>query len=73
MGVRERGSVAERHAVARWRRDQLLAAGFPLSLATEVAGDATYDLHAAIELVERGCPPALAVRILAPVVDEGAA
>ena len=30
-------------------------------------------LHALIELVERGCPPALAVRILAPLEDRGAA
>ena len=32
--------------------------------------DTRYDLHALIELVERGCPPELAVRILAPL-DEG--
>ena len=29
-----------------------------------------YDLHALIELVERGCPPALAIRILAPLPGE---
>ena len=32
-----------------------------------------YDLHALIELVERGCPPELAVRILAPLDEEIAA
>jgi hypothetical protein len=32
-----------------------------------------YDLHALIELVERGCPPALAVRILGPLDDRSAA
>jgi hypothetical protein len=29
------------------------------------------DLHELIELVERGCPPALAARILAPLDREG--
>ena len=52
--------------VFRWRRDQLVAAGFCLSLAASIAGDGRYDLHALIELVERSCPPDLAVRILAP-------
>jgi hypothetical protein len=28
------------------------------------------DLHALIELVERGCPPVLAARILAPLEHE---
>ena len=54
------------HCVVSWRRTQLLNRGFSLSLATTLAHDARYDLHALIELVERGCPPALAVRILAP-------
>jgi hypothetical protein len=54
-----------------WRRRQLAAAGFPGALAREVAHSAAYDLHALIELVERGCPPALAVRILAPLDDRG--
>jgi len=56
--------------VFRWRRDQLVAAGFRRSLATAVALDGHYDLHALIELVERGCPPPLAVRILAPLEQE---
>ncbi len=52
--------------VARWRREQLVHAGFSRPLADQVAEDPRYDLHALIELVERGCPPDLAVRILAP-------
>jgi hypothetical protein len=59
--------------VVVWRRDQLVAAGFSLPLATEVAGDGRFDLHALIELVERSCPPELAVRILAPLDDAVAA
>ena len=50
-----------------WRRDQLIRSGFPDDIATRMAGDERFDLHALIELVERGCPPDLAVRILAPI------
>jgi hypothetical protein len=53
--------------VVFWRRDQLVHAGFTLPLAARLAVDPRYDLHALIELVERGCPPELAVRILAPL------
>jgi hypothetical protein len=59
--------------VAGWRRQQLAGAGFPLPLAARVAKDGRYDLHALIELAEQGCPPELAVRILAPVEGETAA
>ena len=53
-------------SVAAWRREQLAASGFPLPLAAAVASDPGFDIHALIELVERGCPPDLAARILAP-------
>jgi len=56
--------------IAGWRRRRLLRAGFDADLATWVALDCAFDLHAVIQLVERGCPPALAVRILAPMVGE---
>jgi len=56
--------------ILSWRRRQLDAAGFPPPLADRLASDGAYDLHVLIELVERGCPPALAARILAPL-DEG--
>lgn len=59
--------------VVRWRREQLTDSGFPLSVAAHLAQDARYDLHALIELVERGCPPHLAVRIVAPLDGEVAA
>jgi hypothetical protein len=66
--------VEQRHQrrtaeIASWRHRQLVASGFPSALARRVAHDPAYDLHALIELVERGCPPALAVRILAPLED----
>lgn len=59
--------------VLRWRRAQLTECGFSRSLAAELADDPRYDLHALIELVERGCRPDLAARILAPLEQEDAA
>jgi hypothetical protein len=52
-----------------WRRSQLRRAGFDARLAGDVAADLRYDLHAILQLTERGCPPELAVRILAPLTD----
>jgi hypothetical protein len=62
-----------RQGLVRWRREQLVDSGFPFPLATRLAKDSQYDLHALIDLVERGCPPELAARILAPLDDEVAA
>jgi hypothetical protein len=66
MELEQRTSDRE---LARWRRDQLVGSGFDPRVASELADDGRYDLHALIELVERGCPPELAVRILAPLED----
>ena len=60
-------AMREAHQRVAWRRNRLAAAGFSLPLATRVARDSRYDVHALIELVERGCPAGLAVRIEAPV------
>ena len=57
--------------VVLWRCDQLVDAGFLPALAVQIGHDARYDLHALIELVERGCPPELAARILVPLDGEG--
>ena len=62
-----------RDQVVRWRREQLLASGFAPALAATISENTRYDLHALIEFVKRGCPPELAVRILAPVDEETAA
>jgi hypothetical protein len=59
--------------VIDWRHKRRAEAGFPLPLASELARDPRFDLHALIELAERGCPPELAVRILAPLAEEGRA
>jgi len=54
----------ERERIEEWRREELERAGYPLDAATEVAIRHDIDLHAAVELVERGCPPEVATRIL---------
>jgi hypothetical protein len=67
MGAQRTSETREAFEVVRWRRQQLAAAGFSLPLATRLARDPRWDLHALIELVENGCPPELAVRILQPL------
>lgn len=57
----------ELSAVSSWRRRLLLRAGFPRRLAHALAGDRRTDVHALLELTDRGCPPELAARILAPI------
>ena len=53
--------------VVLWRASRLRDAGFTPQLADTLARDGAYDLHAVLELVDRGCPADLAARILAPV------
>lgn len=55
--------------IVSWRRRRLLEAGFPRLLAERLAATPGADLHALLDLVNRGCPPQLADRILAPLVD----
>jgi hypothetical protein len=50
--------------VLRWRLVQLAQAGFAPDEATEIAVRLDIDLHEAIGLAARGCPPATALRIL---------
>ena len=55
-----------REALDEWRRRRLIAAGFDARLAMALA-DEDADLHELLVLVDRGCPPHLAARILAPI------
>ena len=54
----------ETERVERWRTEEFLRVGFDVEVATLLAADPGVDLHAAIDMVERGCPPDLAARIL---------
>jgi hypothetical protein len=56
-----------RVAVGEWRRRRLAAAGFEPRLAAELAAEPGVDLHELLVLLDRGCPPPLAARILAPL------
>jgi hypothetical protein len=49
--------------VESWRMVVLLDAGYPPELAETIA-ESKADLHAAVDLLERGCPPQLAARII---------
>ena len=53
--------------VAAWRRARLLRAGFDDQAAGALSLELDVDLHALLELVDRGCPPELAARIMAPL------
>jgi hypothetical protein len=64
---REDGTVD----VRTWRLCWLLDAGFEPALAGRLAATSTVDLHALLELVDRGCPPELAARILEPLPVPG--
>lgn len=52
--------------VVAWRRCRLLEHGFGTALADTLAHDRT-DLHRLLALVDAGCPPELAARILTPL------
>ncbi|KRE41106.1 hypothetical protein ASG74_14695 [Knoellia sp. Soil729] len=55
--------------VVAWRECRLREAGFPWDLADWLAHTPA-DLHELLSLVDAGCPPHLAARILSPL-DEG--
>ena len=50
--------------IFRWRRDELLRAGYSWDAACIVASHHEVDLHEAVELLDRGCAHDLALEIL---------
>jgi hypothetical protein len=62
--------VEERRGWVRWRAGRLMRAGFSPELADQLAVESRIDLHELLGLLDRGCPPDLAARILAPLEDE---
>ena len=66
MTVAEFSSLGEEEATAvlRWRFAQLARSGYGLRAAITLALRVDVDLHRAADLVERGCPPSLALQIL---------
>ena len=61
--VEESGSQ-EVDVVVSWRFEELLRAGADAGSALVLAGHTEIDLHEATRLLERGCPPALALQIM---------
>jgi hypothetical protein len=55
---------SEVERVTWWRAEELVRAGYDPDAAFELAAQRDVDLHAALDLVARGCPPPLAARIL---------
>ena len=60
-------ATAPGQALCAWRRQRLMAAGFDASLAIRLTRDEAVDLHELLVLLDRGCSPELAARILAPL------
>jgi hypothetical protein len=54
----------ERERVVSWRLEELERAGYHPQAAWELAERTDVDLHAASDLLRRGCPPDTALRIL---------
>jgi hypothetical protein len=54
-----------------WREARLRVAGFEWETASQLARDDAVDLHELLELVDRGCQPRLAARILASLDSGG--
>lgn len=50
--------------IERWRADELERAGYEPRTAGRLAVRHDVDLHAAVDLLERGCSPELALKIL---------
>jgi hypothetical protein len=55
--------------VVAWREARLHLAGFDHETASTLASEEAVDLHALLDLIDRGCPPLVAARILAPLDD----
>jgi hypothetical protein len=54
----------EAERIERWRAEELERAGYAPRSAAKIAIRPDIDLHLAVDLLERGCPPDLALKIL---------
>jgi hypothetical protein len=54
----------ENERILRWRAEELERAGYEPTAAVELAARTDVDLHLAVQLLERGCPSEIALRIL---------
>ena len=54
----------ELEKIERWRAEELERAGYGTRAAGRLAARHDIDLHCAVELLDLGCPPELAIKIL---------
>jgi hypothetical protein len=54
----------EAHEILHWRFESLVRAGYSVEDATVVASHVEIDLHFAVGLLRKGCPPETALKIL---------
>lgn len=66
----ERSRPADADELLGWRQMQLLRVGYDSGEASRLAADRAVDLHELIGLIDRGCPPEVAKRILWPLERE---
>jgi hypothetical protein len=64
MAAVETPIETELERVERWRTEELIRVGFDPDIAALMAMEPGVDLHGAIDLIDRGCPPDIAARIL---------
>jgi hypothetical protein len=64
MAITEFEPVKEEQQVMQWRIEELERAGYTPEDVIVMALDASIDLHVAVDLVRRGCPHDVALRIL---------
>jgi hypothetical protein len=64
MPTAETDIYEETELIEAWRAEALERAGYGAAAAAEIAVRHDIDLHVATDLVERGCPADLALRIL---------
>jgi hypothetical protein len=55
---------SENERVERWRAQELERVGYDAKSAARLAARHDVDLHRAVDLILRGCPPETALRIL---------
>jgi hypothetical protein len=64
MTAAELQETTEIERIELWRREELERGGYPPDAARAIAERHDVDLRAAVALLERGCPPETALRIL---------
>ena len=60
-------TVREDQSLLAWRTQRLEGAGFERVSAADIAKHRGFDLHALISLIDQGCRPELAARIMHPL------